>query len=90
MDYKVFPTPGQRVTCRIPEEAYYSGYGGQSVQDFRPDMVGVAENTVPYVWTNRNRGCKCQDFVVVDFTGDNGKTRRVGLDPHNIVLVKES
>jgi hypothetical protein len=87
---KVFPTPGQRVTCRIPVPAYYSGYGLQSVQDFRPDMAGVAEKTVPYVSMNPNRGCRCQDFVVVDFTGDNGKTRRVGLDPHNIVLVKEN
>ena len=95
---KVFPTPGQLVTVRRSQHAYYSGDCG-TMQCLRPDLFGVVYKMTPYVssggytrydMSEEKRRCKCQDFAVVDFIGDDGRKWRVGLDPHNIVLVRES
>ena len=97
MAKKVIPAPGRRVTCREAVEASYSGYGGKPVQYFRPGVVGIVKSTPCYVTTGgyerfesgpRRRTCRCEDFANVNFTGDDGQEWRVGLDPHNIIIVE--
>jgi hypothetical protein len=78
------PKVGDKVTCVTSVEADYSDYGGQPEQWFKPGMVGtVLSVNNPSVWRER------VVFHNIAFTGDNGKTWRVGLLKSNVVLIKE-
>jgi hypothetical protein len=89
---RVKPTPGQLVTCRFETAAYYSNYGlnkGQHIIFF-PGMVGTVVSIAPKV-TMPKRGVKLppdvdwkNEFVVVDYQDENGKTQRVGLNFCNV------
>ena len=84
---------GMRVTCKVAQEAYYSGYGGSDYCRFFPGMVGVvAAIEVPGVRTGRY-------FVCVDFYDEavynhgakdeaDKHLWRVSLFYDNIVIVK--
>lgn len=57
-----------RVTCRRAVPAYYSNYGGNPVQHFGPDMVGVIAAThMPCVHPTVHG--QTLEFCCVDFEG---------------------
>ena len=78
---------GDQVTCKQPEEAYYSGYAGEPKCSFEPGDVGtVAAVDVPYV-TGRNTTFVCVDFYkegIIYNEAHGGDPWRVGLDYSNI------
>lgn len=79
------PQIGDIVTTTTPEEAYGSGYGGQSIQWFTPGMVGcVARVDVPCVYWKKGMP---HTFNCVDFIGNDGKVRRVGLYDRDVVNI---
>lgn len=85
-------TKGMKVTCKVREEAYYSGYAGRPVWWFEPGMIGVVGAVdVPGVYSGRS-------FVCVDFqgpatgrnsvTGEPNTEWRCALYYDNIVKLK--
>lgn len=84
---------GDRVTCIVPVDAYYSNYGGRPECVFCPGMVGiVAHLDSPSV----RPGPHGEDvFAIVDFDGPaHGKcnadtTWRVALRYGNIKIVSK-
>lgn len=68
---------GDIVTCKRPEPAYGSGYGGNPVSNLMPGTPATVENIVSPV-TGRRRY-----LVIVDYD-DNGTTRRAALHADNI------
>lgn len=83
------PAPGDRVTCKVPIHAYYSGYAGRPVVVFQPGMVGVVACETAKVRVVPGPGCDGRHtFFCVDFPyGPGGNEERVGLDLCNIVLL---
>jgi hypothetical protein len=81
---------GMKVTTqREPKHAYYSGYH-RPTQMFHPGMVGVIGSMmVPFVTGAYRSHTKHPYFVCVDFTGDDGRKWRVGLDYEELVEVTE-
>lgn len=84
---------GDKVTCKVPEHAYYSGYGGQPEMVFRPGYVGTVAaiaskvRMTPKQLRNKAHDGKA-DFLVVDYDCPITKeTQRVGLDFCNAVKV---
>ena len=72
---------GDRVTCKVRVNAYYSNYGGNQECWFEPGEVGIIGSiNVPSVTRNRT-------FTCVDFT-KYGKTWRCALLKDNIKHVK--
>lgn len=78
---------GQRVTCKQPEPAYYSGYGGAPVCSFEPSMDGIVVDVIPPVRGN------LKYLVLVDFidyrqpTESQFYVRRCALAPGNVVAL---
>jgi len=80
MVYKI----GDRVTCKVPEDAYYSGYAGRPKVSFTPGMVGTVDAVrVPSVWRAR------VSFTCVDFEDETGRPQRVGLLDGNIRKIRD-
>ena len=82
---------GDKVTCKRPEPAYYSGYAGNPVCVFEPGMVGVVGSVmVPCVHTD-NKFFTCVDFRVPGlYSGDNKRKNdkwRVSLYYDNIEVI---
>lgn len=78
-------TVGDRVTTKIVEPAFYSGYGINPVQEFKPGMVGVvAKVNVPCV-THRKGSGDPLSYNCIDFIGDKGKLWRVSLYSRDMV-----
>ena len=80
---------GDKVTCKVATEAYYSNYGGMPRMTFQPGMVGVVKAIAPKVRLTAGPG---QDrklyFLVVDYDCPvTSKTQRVGLCFCNAVKV---
>lgn len=74
---------GDRVTTKIPEEGYYSNYGGNPEIVFNPGDVGVVINPkVPKV----RKSSGGDFFVLVEFE-QHGKPQRVGMDLINLEKV---
>lgn len=87
--------PGDKVTCKHPESAYYGNYGGNPVMTFKPGMVGTVASIAPKIRIigkdRRGPGRDGKDeFLVVDYHEPaTDKTQRCGLDFINAVAVKE-
>ena len=90
MAKKSDPKPGDRVTCLLPEPAYYSGYGGRPEMIFRPGMVGTVKSVAPKVCIVSGPGRdRRPDFLVVDYEApETGKVERVGLNYANAKKVE--
>jgi hypothetical protein len=73
---------GDSVTCKFEVEAYYSNFNGSPLVLFKPGMVGVVAYIAPKVRiivglpTHDSRS----EFLAVDFTDENCKPARVGLN----------
>ena len=84
---------GQRITCKHPTEAYYSNYGITPELIFSPGMVAVVKTISPKVCLpSKNMPLpdgidRKQDFIVADYTDENGDKRRVGLNFCNVVVL---
>jgi len=75
---------GDKVTCKNPEEAYYSGRDGRPKQNFEPGMIGkVGAVDVPPV---RGKG---GNFCCVDFIGVDGKTWRCAVKYPNLKIIPD-
>jgi hypothetical protein len=87
-------SPGQRVTCIHPVEAYYSSYCGNPWMVFKPGMIGRVVSIAPKVRIVCNGGPEYDrryTFVVVDYDCPiTNKTQRVGLDFCNVVVVESA
>lgn len=93
LETKNGPHAGDKVTCKIAEEAYYSRYAGNPVWRFEPGMIGVVHCIAPKVQRYTHDpppGYDCRDiFAVVDYADpETGETRRVGLDFCNAKVVE--
>lgn len=87
---------GQKVTCLVEQESYYSNYGpnkGTRIV-FHPGMIGTVAAITPKVLLPKHGvplppGIDRHDeFVVVDFLDENGQEQRAGLNFCNIKLVE--
>lgn len=83
------PQPGDRVTCKMEVEAYYSGFNGAPVVLFKPGMVGIVTCIAPKVSMVKGPEFDdLDDFLVVDFLDPStGTTQRTSLNYCNAVVV---
>jgi hypothetical protein len=81
--------PGDRVTCQLAVEAYYSRYAGRPRVEFRPGMVGVVASLAPKVRLVDGPGHDRRGlFAVVDYVApETGAVERVGLNLCNCVPI---
>lgn len=78
--------PGDKVTCKIAEEAYYSNYAGRPRTVFNPGDIGTVACIAPKVRiTSGISKDKKDTFLVVDYTDAYGMMHRVGLNHINAV-----
>jgi len=88
------PRPGDKVTCKHAEHAYYSAYGGNPAIVFQPGMVATVYSVPPKVsitqWERDPlRYDRSPYFLCCDYEApETGKTERVGLDYVNCTLVE--
>ena len=85
------PQPGDRVTCKIPVDAYYSDYGTNPKMVFDTGMVGVVNSIAPKVCIVRHgpEHDGKDEFLVVDYVCPvTNETQRVGLNFCNAIKVK--
>lgn len=81
---------GDRVTCIIRDEAYYSRYAGNPEMFFEPGMVGIVGSVdVPCTTYAYRRNGGTATFVCVDFRDATGREWRVGLYYNNVKPIKE-
>jgi len=90
---------GDKVTCKIRKEAYYSRYktalGRNPEVFFEPGMVGiVAAVDVPFITRHKGSKRKKDTFTCIDFEGPpTGNppttTWRCSLEDNNIKRIKE-
>ena len=82
------PKPGDQVTCRLPVEAYYSGYSGNPVVRFEPGDVGVVASIAPKVRIVSGPEYDGRDeFLVIDFEHEVHGKQRCSLNFCNVVVV---
>jgi hypothetical protein len=85
------PQVGDRVTCKIPVEAYYSDYSGRPKMVFDTGLVGVvAHNDTAKVCIVRHgpQHDGKDTFVCVDYVCPvTNEIQRVGLNHCNIIKV---
>lgn len=87
------PKVGDKVTCKFEEQAYYSGYGGQSEASLKPGDEAVVAAIAPKV-SLPQKGAqlppgidRCSHFAVVDFVTSSGERRRTGLNFANVSIL---
>lgn len=83
---------GDTVTCKFAVEAYGSNYGlnKDNYLIFRPGMTGIVVSIAPKIFLLKsvppNSGLDNRpDFLVVEFTDENGVTQRCALHYANAV-----
>ncbi|KKM81723.1 hypothetical protein LCGC14_1326860 [marine sediment metagenome] len=83
------PEIGDRVTCIVSKEAYYSDYNGSPVVTFAPGMVGIVADFAAKVRIVSGPGMDREDtFVVVDFDCPvTRKQQRVSLNFCNVKIM---
>ena len=76
-------TIGDRVTCRVAVQAYYSQYNGNPTWEFKPGMVGVIATISPKVSRLTTpippRYDASDEMLVVDYL-DGDTQRRCSLN----------
>lgn len=74
--------PGDKVTCKIPVEAYYSDYGGNPKMVFQPGMTGTVAAIAPKVRIVKGPQYDGKDeFLVVDYHApETNNQERVSLN----------
>ena len=86
---------GDKVTCKVPVEAYYSNYGGNPIMVFRPGMVGTIAAIAPKVRNTpkqlRDKAHDSKaDMLVLDYDCPvTGKQQRASLNYCNTVKIKD-
>jgi len=80
---------GDKVTCKLPVEGYYSGYGITPKIVFQPGMVGKVTSIAPKVCKVKGPEFDGKDeFLVVDYHAPETDTQqRVALNFCNAILV---
>lgn len=83
--------PGDKVTCKVAVEAYYSNYGPNPRIEFLPGMVGIVAAIVPKVRIVRGPQHDGKDeMVVIDFhCPTTNKQQRASLDFCNVKVYHE-
>lgn len=77
---------GDKVTCRHPEEAYYSEYAGNPKVMFEPGMVGTV-NDVDCPFMRKKGVFACVDFEGPIDAGGKSNIWRVALPDSNMKKV---
>jgi hypothetical protein len=82
---------GDKVSCKVPVEAYYSNYGGNPIMVFRPGMVGTIASIAPKVRNTPKRlrdkaHDSKADMLVIDYDCPiTGQLQRASLNYCNTV-----